>query len=276
MIRIGNIENLIEKDWYEILKSRYILISLIILPLALGILLPFSILRQAIGSFNLPLSHSGGAGSNLFKSLSTLFPNTNLPAGLTDLQKSLILESYISDFVFLIIPLIIPIIIGADSIAGEKDRKSFEALLATPLTNGEILIGKIGLPVILGIAGTILGLIPYLVVVYYVTNPYISFLYIFNLNFVLMILVLTPTAGLLSSIVMVFISSRTTSTREAQQLGTFIVLPVIIFFFFQIILLLYSPLTIIIGAGLLILIDVILLKFSINTFSRENIMTKYT
>lgn len=276
MINISNIENLIEKDSYEVLKSKYILFTLVFLPLVLSIVVPFSILRQVIGSINLPLSHSGGSGSNLFKSLRSFLPSANLPAGLTDLQKSFIMMSYISDFLFLLIPLMVPIIIGADSIAGEKDRGSFEALLATPLTNSEILIGKIGLPVILGIAGTIIGLIPYLMIVYYMTSPYISLFYIFNINFILMVAVLTPTASLLSSIVMVFISSRTTSTREAQQLGTFVVLPVLVFFFFQIILILYSPLTIIIGAALLIFIDAILLKFSINTFSRENIMTKYT
>ena len=184
--------------------------------------------------------------------------------------------SYVSDLLFLIIPLMVPIVIGADSIAGEKSRKSFEALLATPLTNSEILVGKIGLPFLLGIVGTIIGAIPYLAVVYYLTSPYISFTYIVNLNFILLVLFLTPAAGLLSSVVMVFISSRVSNTRDAQQLGSLVVLPVLVYFMIQIILIIFSSFTIVVGAGILFLIDAILIKFSINVFSRENIMTNFS
>ena len=271
MIRLSNIANIIEKDWYEVSKSKYILYSLVGLPLILGILLPYSIMGAIVRAGS--QGNQGNLASTLEKALGF---STSQWTGLTDLQKSIIIMSYLSDLLFLIIPLMVPIVIAADSIAGEKSRKSFEALLATPLTNSEILIGKIGLPLILGMVGTIIGLVPYLAVVYYITSSYISFTYIININFILMLVFLTPTAGLLSSVVMVFISSRVSNPRDAQQMGSLVVLPVLVLFLGQIVLILFSTLTIVVGAGLLILIDVVLLKFSINAFSRENIMTKFS
>ena len=268
MIRLSNILNLVEKDWYEVSKSKYILYSLVGLPVILGILLPYSIMGSIVRA-----GSQGNLSSSLEKAFG--FSASNL-SGLTDFQKSIVLMSYVSDLLFLIIPLMVPIVIGADSIAGEKSRKSFEALLATPLTNSEILVGKIGLPFLLGILGTIIGAIPYLAVVYYLTSPYISFTYIVNINFILLVLFLTPASGLLSSVVMVFISSRVSNTRDAQQLGSLVVLPVLVYFMVQIILIIFSTFTIIVGAGILFLIDAILIKFSINVFSRENIMTNFS
>src|SRR5439155_19042330 len=43
---------------------------------------------------------------------------------------------------FLILPLVIPSVIAAHSIVGEKSGHTLEPLLATPITVGELLLGK--------------------------------------------------------------------------------------------------------------------------------------
>src|SRR5579871_1219606 len=43
---------------------------------------------------------------------------------------------------FLVMPLFVPILISAHSVAGEKERRTLEPLLATPATGAEILAGK--------------------------------------------------------------------------------------------------------------------------------------
>ena len=122
MIRLSNIANIIEKDWYEVSKSKYILYSLVGLPLILGILLPYSIMGAIVRAGS--QGNQGNLASTLEKALGF---STSQWTGLTDLQKSIIIMSYLSDLLFLIIPLMVPIVIAADSIAGEKSRKSFEA-----------------------------------------------------------------------------------------------------------------------------------------------------
>ena len=44
---------------------------------------------------------------------------------------------------FLILPLMVASIIGADSIVGEKERKTLEALLYTPATDRELYLAKL-------------------------------------------------------------------------------------------------------------------------------------
>ena len=121
-----------------------------------------------------------------------------------------------------------------------------------------------------------IGAVPYCILIYALTIKVLGFNIILDLNFILLITLLTPTAGLLTAICIVFVSSKVSNTIDAQQLGAFIVLPLILFFVAQVIMIIFSPFTIIIGAGILLLLDIVLLKFSINVFSRENIMTKFT
>lgn len=268
-INYARVLTLLEKDWAELRKSKYVLYSLVGLPLLLAIIMPLS----TVAPFTeLPVSEQDSA---LPYPSSIPGPVPQWPH-LTDLQKTVVLMAYFSHMFFLIIPAMIPSVIAADSIAGEKARKSFEAILATPISNTEILIGKIGLPFILGIVGTLIGAIPYCILMYFLTIKVLGFNIILDINFILLVTLLTPTAGLLTSIAMVFVSSRVSNTRDAQQLGAFIVVPLILYFIVQVILIIFSVVTIIIGAGILLLMDIILLKFSINVFNRENIITKFT
>src|SRR5512141_3236321 len=43
---------------------------------------------------------------------------------------------------FMMLPLAIPVAISAYSIVGEKTTRSLEPLLATPITTGELILGK--------------------------------------------------------------------------------------------------------------------------------------
>lgn len=43
---------------------------------------------------------------------------------------------------FLIIPIVASSVMGSDSFAGERERKTIEALLATPISDSELLLGK--------------------------------------------------------------------------------------------------------------------------------------
>lgn len=271
-INFSRVLILIEKDWAELRKSKYVLYSLVGLPLVFGVLMPLS----TVAPFAYLSSSNTGSSSEVISVVGLINPPIPQWAHLNDLQKTIVVMAYFSHIFFLIIPVMVPSVIAADSIAGEKARKSFEAILATPLSNSEILIGKIGLPFLLGLAGTLIGAIPYCALMYYFTIGPLGFNILLDINFILLVLLLSPTAGLLTSIAMVFVSSRVSNTRDAQQLGAFIVLPLILFFVVQVIMIIFSTLTIIIGAAVLLLLDILLIKFSINVFSRENIMTNFT
>ena len=65
-------------------------------------------------------------------------------AGLDGVQMWIVLAVvYMFAPFFLIIPLMVSAVIGADSFAGEKERKTLEALLYTPATDTELFLAKV-------------------------------------------------------------------------------------------------------------------------------------
>lgn len=258
------------KDFSEIRKSWYVLASVIILPILLAILMPLSM----VAPFTLvPENQRAEETLPGLDLLPTPVPGWN---NLDDFQKSVVVMVYFSHLFFLLVPAIIPSVIAADSIAGEKSRKTFEAILATPLTNSEILVAKIGLPVFLGMVGTLAGLIPYILLIYGLTIEILGFNVLFDLNFILLILLLSPACAIFTAVSMVFVSSRVSNTRDAQQIGGLIVLPIIMFILVNIILAIFSPVALFMGSLILFIIDIILIRFNIDIFSRENIITKFS
>ncbi|MFX1512894.1 MAG: ABC transporter permease subunit [Promethearchaeota archaeon] len=269
-INFGRIIILMEKDWSDIKKSKYVIMTIFGIPFLMAILMPLSIVapytfmsKEEAEEESLPY----------LDKLPAPIPNWN---ELSDQQQSIVAMVYFSHLFFLIIPCVLPSVIAADSIAGEKERKSFEAILATPLTDTEILLGKIGTPFLLGMLGTYLGAIPYVILTNLLTYSKLDFFVVPDLNFLLLLVFLSPLAGLLTAISMVFVSSRVSSTRDAQQLGGLIVLPLLLLLFGQIVLAFFSPLTIVLGACIFGLIDFFLFRMALKIFSREAIITKYT
>ena len=68
-----------------------------------------------------------------------------IPANLRDLDPVHAFLIVMNDqylFYFLLIPMMMPVYIAAYSIVGEKETKSLEPLLATPVSVWELLVGK--------------------------------------------------------------------------------------------------------------------------------------
>lgn len=258
---------LMEKDWSDIKKSKYVVFSIIGLPILLVLIMPLTV----VAPFTL-LPETDAEEINI---LPMDFPGpTSNWNDLSDQQKIIVILVYFSHLCFLIIPCAIPSVIAADSIAGEKERKSFEGVLATPITDKEILIGKIGIPFLIGLIVTWISAVPYSIFTILVTYDKLGFIVVPDLNFILILLMFSPAAGLLTSICMVFVSSRVSSSRDAQQLGALLVLPFLLFIFSQLVLAFFSPLTILIGTGFLLFIDFLLFRLAVKSFSREYIITR--
>lgn len=61
--------------------------------------------------------------------------------GIDALYFNLMMSS-VMGVVIILLPVMLPISIAADSIVGEKERHTLVPLLATPLSDGELLLGK--------------------------------------------------------------------------------------------------------------------------------------
>jgi len=176
---------------------------------------------------------------------------------------------------FLIGAAIIPTAIASYSLVGEKIQKSLEPLLATPMTDGEILLGKTISGLLVPVGAIYAGSIIFMVLMDLVTQSTLGYLYYPNWH-IGTILLVAPLASLLSVEINVIISSRLNDVRTAQQLGMLHILPFMgLYIASELGFFALNDTNLLILAGVVTIIDVILFFVSKATFQREEILTKW-
>jgi ABC-type Na+ efflux pump permease subunit len=199
----------------------------------------------------------------------------NLTASGIPTNISLGAESII--YLFVILATVLPSTIAAYSIVGEKIEKTLEPLLATPTTDGEILLGKGIAAIIPPIVSTWAGALIFMTATDYILRSAgLSYYYFPNWNAGVMLLLLAPLAAVLSVEVAVIASSRVSDVRGANQIAGLMFIPfVVVFFLGTQGIFTFSIGNLLIFSAVVLIIDVALYFLSKSTFSREEILTKW-
>jgi ABC-type Na+ efflux pump permease subunit len=266
------IKAIIRKDLKVALQNKGVLLPIIILPLLLFVVFPWVI------AYAPSWANTGG----------TSFGNTDeilgrMPAGLLnelseyapDQRPTVFILVYMLAPMFLILPLMVSSVIAADSFAGEKERKTLEALLYTPTTDRELFTAKLLGAWTAAIAVALLSFVLYAVMVNAAAWQSIGRLFFPNWMWVALVLWVTPALAGLGLVVMVFVSLRAQGFQDAYQMGGMIVLPVLALVFGQISGVMYFSLGVVLFVGLIIwLIDAGLFYFAGKSFRRGQLMTR--
>ncbi len=226
-------------------SQRNILYSLVIFPVFTSFIFPAVILYAG--------GRSGG-----------------IPAALLPL----LLNSF--SFFFVIGAAFVPLGIATYSIVGEKVEKSLEPLLATPLTDGEILLGKTISSFLPTLVAMYLGSLSFMGLVDYVTFSKLGYFYFPNWIIGVMLLVLVPVAIVLSVEYSVIISSRVSEVRSASSYGILMFFPfIVIYIASEIGIISLDVVNLLILSGIFLAVDVVLFFVATATFNREEILTKW-
>lgn len=231
------------KDLDLFRKNKYILYSLIALPVLLGLVIPSSYLFF-------------------------------LPAGVSSTSVTLLIN--LSTTYFVIIAVVLPTIIASYSFVGEKVEKSLEPLLATPTTDEELLFGKSLAAFLPCMGATYVGAAIFVTLVDIWSYSNFGMFLLPNIEWTVIITLMAPLACVFSVETDIIISSRVNDIRAAQQLGAFAVLPIIL------VMILASTiqsipllsLSLLVSAALAIA-DMALFYLSKTIFRREEILTKW-
>jgi ABC-2 type transport system permease protein len=208
--------------------------------------------------------------------ISVLFPIILAYVGQRGLAANL--PNLLNSFSFFIVigAAYIPLGIASYSIVGEKVEKSLEPLLATPLTDGEILLGKAIAAVLPTLVAMYAGAVVFMVGVDTVTFGELGYNYFPNWTFGVLLLVLVPVAVIMSVLYSIIVSSRVNDVRSANSFGIFIFLPFLAIYLASEIGIISLDLTgLLIIAGILFAIDIALYFVSTAAFQREEILTKW-
>lgn len=144
-----------------------------------------------------------------------------------------VLESLLAPL-FVLVPLVIAVVIAADSFAGERERGTLEALLHSPASDEELLVGKFlaaWLPAVLVALG---GFLLYTLVAGTLVIPYDRLSFPTG-PWVLLAVWVAPAVAGLGLGLMVVISSRVDSLQAAHQLGALVIVPVMVLLIVQLI-----------------------------------------
>jgi ABC-2 type transport system permease protein len=166
--------------------------------------------------------------------------------------------------------------VAAHSVIGEKQARSLEPLLATPLTTFELLAAKAIGAAVPGVSLTTACFALYVVMVAAFAEPgvWTSLLTPYAL---MLVFVLGPLAGLVGLQLAVCASARTNDPRSAQQIGAlFLVVPIAALQIAQFMGgLLLTPWVMILAAALFLVANVVIMRIAIGLFDRESILTRW-
>ena len=260
-IRWDKVRVIMRKEWSEIFKNKYVMLMTTLLPVIL-LFIPLIFLY---------MTGKPGVKMNGLEDIASApaFAGMDPVAAM----QILIIQQFM--FYFLMMPLILPVYIAAYSIIGEKQQRTLEPLLATPIAVSELLMGKALSALIPAVGLTWLAYAIYAIIARFLTTVEV-WKYIVSPIWVTAIIVLAPLLAIMAIMVGVIVSSRVNDVRLAEQISGFFVLPVI---------LIGLPLTatktlvnmqmLTIGIAIVVVVDVIILWAGVRLFDRETILTRW-
>jgi ABC-type Na+ efflux pump permease subunit len=263
---------IVRKDLKVAVQNNGVVLPIIILPLILFVVVPWIMVYAS------SLAEVTGTSTNIGQLLE------RMPAGLLhelsgytpDQQLIAFTLIYMLAPMFLIMPLMVSSVLAADSFAGEKERKTLEALLYTPTTDRELFAAKLLGSWTAAVAVALLSFIVYAINANIAGWQSIGHLFFPNWMWIALVLWVTPAVAGLGLVVMVFASARAQGFQDAYQTGGLVVLPVIFLMVGQISGVMYFSLGVVMIVGSVIwLIDAVLLWFASKSFRRGELMTKF-
>jgi ABC-2 type transport system permease protein len=267
------IRAIVRKDLKVAVQNRGVVIPLLAVPLLLFVVLPW----LALFVPNLAQGSNGASFTRLTDLLD------RMPAGLqatftgyTDVQRVVaFLLEYVMAPMFLIVPVMVASVIAADSFAGERERKTLEALLYTPTTDREVFVAKLLSAWLPAMAVALVGFLLYAVTVNAAGWPTMGRIFFPNLMWVALILWVVPAAAGLGLVGMVLVSSRAQGFQDAYQIGGLVVLPIVLLVFGQVTGVMYFSVGLVLLLGLLLwIVDGLLLWFGSRSFHRGQLIAR--
>ena len=171
------------------------------------------------------------------------------------------------------IPILVPVIVAATAVAGERQQGSLEPVLTTPITADELLLGKALAALVpsLLVAYGVYAL--FLVLVELLAQPAVTAAFIRGPDLVAQVL-FTPLLASWSICVGMAISTRTSDTRVAQQLGLLASLPPVLLVLLIAVNAIPPTLGLAVGSAVvLIIVDGVGWQVTSRLFDRERLIT---
>ncbi|WP_423406796.1 ABC transporter permease subunit [Heyndrickxia sp. MSNUG] len=254
------------KDIKAITSSVQVWLGLILLPVIFSVILPLAFIL-AIKYLPLTSPEFTDLVDNILKGLQETKAGefiSSLPS--MKHQIIFVVINYMFGSIFLLIPTLNAMMIALHSFVGEKERRSMETLLFSPITVKDLFLGKVLSAFIPAIGITLISFVLFGMITISLTYNMFGFLIFPNTNWLILILCVVPMITIMTILVNVFVSARAKGFQEAQQMGGLLILPIMGLFVGQATgFLVMNPVVLSLIGFILLIINLVLLK----------LMTKY-
>ncbi len=205
------------KDWREAMRGTWMLAPTAFLVAYFGVVLPslLILIAKATGEVFIPVNlpiplKVPSIGGELSRSIYFAFTAVIPP-------------------LFLVIPLAISTMLAADGFAGERERGTMELLLAAPLSERELLMGKVLSALLPGIASSWLTFMLMVPIVNVMSHDIFEGIWFPpGVEWYLIVLLISPLYSFLAISLTCALSSRVKSVKEAQQGAGILIVPLLV------------------------------------------------
>jgi ABC-2 type transport system permease protein len=202
------------KDLLELRKNKGMIYSMLALPSVI-VLVPLGIVRTYVRNPDDPN----------FRAIALYYDFTVDTAN----AARFLVDKVLADWfvLYLMMPIFVPILISSHAVAGEKEKRTLEPLLSSPVTPLELVIGKSLASLIPSVSVCLLAFAALCVAVDAVAWPLTKSFILPNTMWTFGVLVIAPLFAFFGNGVAVLISARVGDSRLAQQLAGMFVLPLV-------------------------------------------------
>ncbi len=261
---------IVVKDLTVLRHAKAVLIPLIVVPLVMLLVLP------ALAAFAPRLADLPGASDlNALLEGMPAAMQARLAGFSEDERIVVLLLTYLFAPLYLILPLMVASVIAADTFAGERERRTLEALIYTPTSDMELLVGKLLAGFLPALAVAWGGFAFYSVVANLAAWPTLGRLFFPTGMWFVLALWVAPAVAAVGLGATVIVSSRVSTFQEAYQIGGVVVLPIVLLVVGQAagVVVLSTGFVVALGA-VFWAVALVLLRYGARTFRRGELMAR--
>lgn len=254
---------LIKKDIRGVTSNKQVFMIMLIVPLALTIVLP-SILVFVTAL--VPEATSD------FQALLNMLPITEQEGNQEQMILGLVLNKIMPAF-FLMIPIMASSVMAASSFVGEKEKRTLETLLYSPLSLKQLFQSKILAAFSVGMMVSFISFVAMMVVLeielFLLTGAGIMP----DISWLIVMLLIAPAISLVAIGITVRGSAKSQTMEEAQQRAVFLIFPIIALVIGQFTGVIMVSAGLLLGLGIVLaLLAALLMKDAVGKFTYEKLL----
>lgn len=258
----GRIRALVAKDWLELRRNRQVMVPIVLLPVTFALMLPTVLISASKDPE--AMERLAFIGSYL----------DGLPADIAADPTRAMVEFFMAPL-FLMIPIVVATVLATAAFVGEKERDTLEGLLFTPLTDRELVIGKILASWLPAVLVTWFSTAVYALVVAALVRPWQQGWAFPNATWLALVVVIAPLVSFFAIGCIVLISHRASTLQGAQAVSGLLVLPVILLIVSQAAGALAFDHRVVLVIGVVAAFgDLVVFHLAVRRFDRDRVVTR--